>query len=173
MAEAVPEDGPLQPRPRGMASLCAAREEGERRGPGAPCLLAPAAAAAPRPPQLQVAGSAPAPRSLKRRGFPWPVVMMVLVPVLTWCFLSAFLVRAASARGSSLTLFLFFWVFVSEPTCHTFQADLCHLFSLNFNWSWVYFSGQYSSHHSFGYKNPYLVSCKLFPSGLVLFILLG
>ncbi|KFO26449.1 NF-X1-type zinc finger protein NFXL1 [Fukomys damarensis] len=59
VAEAVPEDGPVQPPPRGMESLCTAREEGERRGRGAPSFLAPAPEE-PRPPRLQVVGTAPA-----------------------------------------------------------------------------------------------------------------
>lgn len=57
VAEAVPEGGPLQPPPRGMESLSAAREEGERRGRGAPFFLAPAPEE-PRPLRLQVAVTA-------------------------------------------------------------------------------------------------------------------
>ena len=83
MAEAEPEDGPLRPPPQEMESIFAASEEGERRGRWALLALAPFPVEL-QPLRLQVAQPGAAPRDLKRRRLPWPVVRMAPVLGLTW-----------------------------------------------------------------------------------------
>lgn len=82
MVEAEPEDEALRPPPQEMESISAAPEEGERRGRWA--LLVLASAPEERPPlRLQVVQRGAAPRGLKRRKLPWPVVRMAPVLGLT------------------------------------------------------------------------------------------